>query len=51
MEGQYILKNLVLISAAIVIGGTVRGGRLVAQPRTPCRCNGDTVNSRATIAN
>src|SRR5258708_3522344 len=27
LEGQYIIKNLVLISAAIVIGGTVRGGR------------------------
>ncbi|MGE5047314.1 MAG: DoxX family membrane protein [Deltaproteobacteria bacterium] len=25
MEGQYILKNLVLISAAIVIGATLRG--------------------------
>ncbi|MDO8579888.1 MAG: DoxX family membrane protein [Candidatus Omnitrophota bacterium] len=25
MEGQYIIKNLVLISAALVIGGTVRG--------------------------
>lgn len=24
MEGQYIIKNLVLISAALVIGGTVR---------------------------
>ena len=24
MEGQYIIKNLVLISAAIVFGGTVR---------------------------
>ncbi|MFN2601456.1 MAG: DoxX family membrane protein [Gemmatimonadaceae bacterium] len=29
MEGQYILKNVVLISAAIVLGATVRGGRLV----------------------
>src|SRR5262245_58579358 len=27
LEGQYIIKNLVLISAAIVVGGTVRGGR------------------------
>lgn len=30
IEGQYIIKNLVLISAAIVVGGTVRdaeGGR------------------------
>lgn len=30
LEGQYIIKNLVLISAGIVIGGTVRGGRLTA---------------------
>jgi uncharacterized membrane protein YkgB len=26
LEGQYIIKNLVLISAAIVVGATVRGG-------------------------
>jgi uncharacterized membrane protein YkgB len=31
MEGQYIIKNLVLISAGIVVGATVRGGRLVAE--------------------
>lgn len=30
LEGQYIIKNAVLISAALVIGATVRGGRLVA---------------------
>ncbi len=30
LEGQYIIKNLVLISAAFVIGATVRGGRMVA---------------------
>ncbi|MCI0366670.1 MAG: hypothetical protein L0Y44_13135 [Phycisphaerales bacterium] len=29
LEGQYIIKNLVLISAAIVVGGSVR-----RQPRT-----------------
>jgi uncharacterized membrane protein YphA (DoxX/SURF4 family) len=34
LEGQYIVKNLVLISAGIVIGGTVRGGRLTAPPET-----------------
>lgn len=28
MEGQYIIKNAVLISAAIVLGATVRGGGL-----------------------
>jgi uncharacterized membrane protein YkgB len=27
LEGQYIIKNLVLISAGIVVGGTVRGSR------------------------
>jgi uncharacterized membrane protein YphA (DoxX/SURF4 family) len=32
LEGQYIIKNLVLISAGLVIGSTVRGGALVADP-------------------
>ncbi|MBA3870331.1 MAG: DoxX family membrane protein [Anaerolineae bacterium] len=32
LEGQYILKNMVLITAAIVIGATVRGGKLVDDP-------------------
>jgi uncharacterized membrane protein YkgB len=32
LEGQYIVKNLVIIGSAIVLGGTVRGGRLVAEP-------------------
>ncbi len=31
LEGQYIIKNLVLISAGLVIGATVRGGRLTSQ--------------------
>jgi uncharacterized membrane protein YphA (DoxX/SURF4 family) len=30
LEGQYIIKNIVLISAGLVIGATVRGGRVVA---------------------
>jgi uncharacterized membrane protein YkgB len=32
LEGQYIIKNVVLISAAIVIGATVRGGKVIADP-------------------
>ena len=32
LEGQYIVKNVVFVSAAIVIGATVRGGRVVADP-------------------
>ncbi len=28
LEGQYIIKNLVLISAGLVVGATVRGGRI-----------------------
>ncbi len=27
MEGQYIIKNLMIISAALVVGGTVRGNK------------------------
>lgn len=30
LEGQYIIKNLVLIAAAIVVGGTVGGRRVKA---------------------
>ena len=35
LEGQYIIKNLVLVSAAIVVGATVRGGQLLAQRLPP----------------
>ncbi len=31
MEGQYIIKNVVVLSAGIVLGATVRGGRLVPE--------------------
>jgi len=34
LEGQYIIKNIVLIGAAMVVGGTVRGGRLVPDTRS-----------------
>ena len=32
IEGQYIVKNLVLIGTGLVLGGTVRGGRLNPDP-------------------
>lgn len=31
LEGQYIIKNIVLIFAGLVIGATARGGHLVAE--------------------
>ncbi|MEW5991203.1 MAG: DoxX family protein [Chloroflexota bacterium] len=33
LEGQYIIKNVVLVGAAMVVGATVRGGRLVPDKR------------------
>ncbi len=33
LEGQYIIKNLVLIGAGLVIGATLRGGRIVPNPQ------------------
>jgi uncharacterized membrane protein YphA (DoxX/SURF4 family) len=33
LEGQYIIKNLVLVSAGLVLGATVRGGAVVADPQ------------------
>lgn len=35
LEGQYIIKNLVLISAGLVLGATVRGGGMVVEPGEP----------------
>lgn len=35
LEGQYIIKNLVLAAAALAVGATVRGGRLQAEPGRP----------------
>ncbi|MEM1092958.1 MAG: DoxX family membrane protein [Bacteroidota bacterium] len=32
LEGQYIVKNLVLIGSALVLGATVRGGYLSSDP-------------------
>lgn len=33
LEGQYIVKNLVLIGAGLVIGATVRGGRILSNSK------------------
>jgi uncharacterized membrane protein YkgB len=32
LEGQYIIKNLVLIGAALALGGMLRGGSIVVEP-------------------
>lgn len=32
LEGQYITRNFVLISAGIVLGATVRGGKIIPDP-------------------
>ncbi|HLC03056.1 MAG TPA: DoxX family membrane protein [Anaerolineales bacterium] len=34
LEGQYIIKNIVLVSAGIVVGATVRGGKLLSEADT-----------------
>lgn len=41
IEGQYVFKNFVIISAALVIGATVRGGRLNSEPGL----DGDRINN------
>lgn len=32
LAGQYIIKDIVIISAGILIGGSVRGGKMIADP-------------------
>ena len=48
LEGQYIIKNLVMISAGIVVGATVRGGRMVPESQRDERVhsNGITESER-----
>jgi uncharacterized membrane protein YphA (DoxX/SURF4 family) len=46
LEGQYIMKNAVLISAGFVIGATVRGGRLVEEPAVVASLSDVDVNKR-----
>lgn len=33
LEGQYIIKNIIIVSAALVLGATVRGGAVVDDPK------------------
>jgi len=33
LEGQYIIKNLAIIGSALVIGGTIRGGKVDPFPK------------------
>ncbi|MBD3419082.1 MAG: DoxX family membrane protein [Chitinivibrionales bacterium] len=33
LEGQYIIKNIIIVAASIVIGATVRGGKIVASTK------------------
>lgn len=33
LEGQYVLKDLILVAATLVVGSTVRGGRLIRSRR------------------
>jgi uncharacterized membrane protein YkgB len=33
LEGQYIIKNIVLIGAGLVLGGTVRGGKFAIEKK------------------
>ncbi len=32
LAGQYIIKDIVIISAGILLGGSVRGGKMIADP-------------------
>ncbi len=50
LEGQYIIKNMVLISAALVLGATVRGGGMVVEPGRPIEKPGAALPDAETSA-
>jgi len=37
LAGQYIIKDIIIISAGILIGGTVRGGKMIADPEVAAK--------------
>jgi uncharacterized membrane protein YkgB len=39
-EGQYIIKNIVLISAALIVGSMARGGKIIAHPEVAMKAAG-----------
>lgn len=45
LEGQYIIKNLVIVSAGIVIGATVRGGRIIPEELDVKEKRGETLEN------
>ncbi len=48
LEGQYIIKNAVLIAGAIVLGATVRGGDLTADPVSRTRPQSQAIEQPAS---
>jgi len=51
LEGQYIIKNVVLIAAAMVVGATVRGGQLQAEPATAMPATARSATAMPAAAN
>ena len=49
LEGQYVLKDITLVAAGMVLAATIRGGRLVTGPRTaqPTRRLGEAADVAA----
>ena len=50
LEGQYIIKNLVLIAAAMVVGATVRGGGMQPEPTPEGEADADRSPERGSEA-
>ena len=47
VEGQYIVKNVIIIGAALVVGGTVRGDQVPASPSQRGRIPSDVLDRDA----
>lgn len=48
LEGQYIVKNIVLVTSAIVVGATVRGGAMIASGRIAANARAEDVREVET---
>lgn len=47
LEGQYIIKNLVLLSSGLLMGGTMHGGKVISDPKSAAKAeHSQKVNQR-----
>jgi uncharacterized membrane protein YphA (DoxX/SURF4 family) len=51
LQGQYVLKDIIIVGAALVLMSTVRGGQLTSPRRRRLRAAGSMLRARSALKN